>query len=102
MDKHNIKGNRAFFSVLQTAERTQTAMMTLAPGQASGPKDNDHPQSEQVLLLLSGRLSAEIGDERAMLVEGDVVVVPTRIPHRFVNESNEPAVTFNVYGPPAY
>lgn len=102
MKKHNINGNRNFFSVLETAKRTQVAMMTLGPGEASGPKENEHPESEQVVLLMEGRLTAEIGDERATLEAGDVVIIPTKVAHRLTNEGSVPAVTFNVYGPPAY
>jgi mannose-6-phosphate isomerase-like protein (cupin superfamily) len=102
MQKHNINANRGYFSVLQTAKRTQVAMMTLRPGEASGPKANEHPDSEQVVLLLEGRLDAEIGDERSSLEAGDVVIIPTNVAHRLTNSGSVPAVTFNVYGPPAY
>ena len=102
MRKHNISKNRRYFSVIETTLHTQVAMMTLAPGEASGPKDNDHPDSEQVVLLLEGQLVAEIGDERANMVAGDVLIVPTKVSHRLTNDGSVPAVTFNVYGPPAY
>ncbi|MBV8601324.1 MAG: cupin domain-containing protein [Candidatus Eremiobacteraeota bacterium] len=102
LKKYNITQNRQFFSILQTSERTQTAMMTLKPGEASGPLENDHPQSEQVVLLLEGRLLAEVGDERSSLEAGDVVTIPAKVAHRLTNDGDIPAVTFNVYGPPAY
>ena len=93
---------RRFFKVLQTGERCQTAMMTLKPGEESGPMGNDHPQSEQVLFVISGKLVAEIGTKRRTLEAGDCVLVPLRARHRFVNRSKRPAVTFNVYAKPAY
>ena len=102
MQKHNIHNHREFFSVLQTADRTQVATMTLKPGEASGPKENEHPDSEQVLLLLDGRLDAEIGSERGTLEPGDVVIIPRNVAHRLTAVGDKPAVTFNVYGPPAY
>jgi len=37
MQKHNITNNRKDFSVVSTAKKTQVAMMTLAPGEPSGP-----------------------------------------------------------------
>lgn len=91
-----------FFQVLQTSDKSQTATMTLAPGKASGPKGTDHPQSEQVLLVLDGEVVAEVGGRRRTLKAGDVVVVPAGAAHRFVNEGDAPAFTFNVYAPPAY
>ena len=94
--------SRQFFKVLQTATKSQTAMMSLKPGEESGPMGNDHPKSEQVLFVVSGRVVAEVGDERRMLKAGDCVIVPLRARHRFVNRSKRPVVTFNVYAPPAY
>ena len=93
---------RRFFKVLQTGEKSQTAMMTLQPGEESGPKGNDHPKSEQVLYVVSGEVVAEVGNETRTLKAGDVVVVPPGVSHRFSNASKRPAVTFNVYAPPAY
>ena len=98
---HVLKSRR-FFEVLQTAGRTQTAAMTLAPGQATGPMSNEHPKSDQVLLVLAGQVTAQIGNRRRTLKRGDSLIVPAGVRHRFVNRSTRPAKTFNVYGPPAY
>lgn len=76
--------------------------MTLAPGKSSGPKGNEHPKSEQTLFVVEGEILAEIGNEEQMLRKGDAVIVPAGISHRFTNHSESPAVTFNVYAPPAY
>ena len=50
------------FSVIDTSQASQTAWMTLAPGEASGPKENEHARSEQVLYLFEGELYAEVGE----------------------------------------
>lgn len=102
MNVANVRDHRSFFKVLQASKKSQTAMMTLAPGKSSGPKGNEHPKSEQVLLVLEGEVLAEIGKEKITLRKGDVVIVPRRVAHRFVNKAASPAVTFNVYAPPAY
>ncbi len=94
--------SRQFFKVLQTATKSQTAMMTLKPREESGPMGNDHPKSEQVLFVINGQVVAEVGDERRTLKAGDCVIVPLRARHRFVNQSKRRVVTFNVYAPPAY
>ncbi|MDQ6825593.1 MAG: cupin domain-containing protein [Candidatus Eremiobacteraeota bacterium] len=52
--------------------------------------------------MVEGEVVAEIGDECKTLREGDVVIVPAGVAHRFSNASNRDALTFNVYGPPAY
>lgn len=98
----NIGAAKDWFTVLETAQGCQTAVMTLDPGQSSGPRSNEHPQSEQVLLVIEGEVVAEIGDSRSTLRRGDVVIVPRRVDHRFTNAGKSKAVTFNVYSPPAY
>ena len=55
-----------------------------------------------MLLVLEGEVLAEIGAEKMTLRKGDVVIVPPKVAHRFVNKAASPAVTFNVYAPPAY
>jgi mannose-6-phosphate isomerase-like protein (cupin superfamily) len=47
-------------------------------------------------------LTGEVGDERPRLRKGDVIIIPAAVKHRFTNKAEKPAVTFNVYAPPAY
>jgi mannose-6-phosphate isomerase-like protein (cupin superfamily) len=98
----NIYRTRKWFKVLQTSKRSQTAVMTLGPGQASGEDAEAHKHSEQVLLLVSGELNARIGENRSRMKAGDVVVIPPGTRHKFLNHGTEPAVTFSVYCPPEY
>ncbi len=102
MNVMHTKTVRRFFKVLQTSKESQTAMMTLKPGADSGPKGTDHPKSEQVLFVVRGQVTAEVGRKKRTLKAGDVVVVPAGAAHRFSNRSKRSAVTFNVYAPPAY
>jgi mannose-6-phosphate isomerase-like protein (cupin superfamily) len=102
MDVRNIKEANDWFEVLQTSERSQTAMMTLASGKSSGERAEAHEDSDQVLLILEGELIGEVGDEDMSLRKGDVITIPSGVKHRFTNRSWKRAVTFNVYLPPAY
>lgn len=102
MKKANIDEARSAFAVLQTTERTQTAMMTLDPGESSSEKPNTHKSSDQVLLVMEGELRAKIGDNEITLSRGDVVIVPAGTPHKFSNSGKTKAVTFNTYSPPEY
>ena len=98
----NIEKAKDWFEVLQTSERSQTAMMTLAPGDSTGDKAEAHKESDQVLLMLEGELTGEVGDEHPTLKKGDVIIIPAGVKHRFTNRAAKPALTFNVYSPPAY
>src|SRR2546430_15851850 len=102
MKLSNIAKAKEWFEVLQTSERSQTAMMTLKAGDATGDKAEAHEKSDQVLLMLEGELTGEAGDERPHLRKGDVIIIPAGVKHRFVNRAKKPALTFNVYSPPAY
>jgi mannose-6-phosphate isomerase-like protein (cupin superfamily) len=77
-------------------------MMTLAPEDATGARAEAHEKSDQVLLILDGDLTGEVGDQHPNLKKGDVITIPAGVKHRFVNRAMKPAVTFNVYSPPAY
>jgi mannose-6-phosphate isomerase-like protein (cupin superfamily) len=101
MNVANIKDAKEWFEVLQTSDKSQTAVMTLEPGKSSGAKEG-HKKSDQVLLLLEGELEGEIGDEKAVLETGDVLLIPAGVRHRFTNRGAKAAVTFNVYAPPEY
>jgi mannose-6-phosphate isomerase-like protein (cupin superfamily) len=102
MDLRNIDEATEWFEVLQTSQRAQTAMMTLAPGASTGKKAEAHQKSDQVLLLLRGKLTGQLGNEKVRLKKGDVLVISAGTPHRFKNTGRKSAVTFNVYAPPEY
>jgi mannose-6-phosphate isomerase-like protein (cupin superfamily) len=98
----NVRKSESWFSVLQTGKLSQTALMAIGPGEASGPKENEHPHSEQVLYVIEGELHAEIGERSFTMRAGDSTIVRRDVPHRFTNRTGRPALTFNVYSPPAY
>ena len=50
-----------------------------------GGKPEAHEKSDQVILLVTGELSAEIGGKRSRMKACDVVIVPPRVKHRFTN-----------------
>ncbi len=68
------------FRVLETTERSQTGLLTLDPGESSSDEPSTHKDSDQTLILLAGELRAEIGDEKAILEDGDAVLVPAQTP----------------------
>ena len=102
MNVKNVREASDWFEVLQTTKRTQTAMMTLKPGKSSGSEPEGHKNSDQVLLVLKGKVEGEIADETLTLREGDVIVIPAGTRHKFSNRSSTDAVMFNTYSPPEY
>lgn len=102
MNLANLGQSSDFFEVLQTTDRSQTAVMTLGPGGASSGEPNIHPKSDQVVLLVEGELTAEIGGEKRRMRAGDIVIVPAGTPHKFTNSGSAEAKAFSTYAPPAY
>lgn len=102
MNIANIRESNESFYILETTGRTQTATMLLTPGNASSDEMQTHPHSDQVLLVLSGEVTAEVAGERATLRSEQSIIIPAGVRHRFVNEGKEPVFAFTVYGPPAY
>lgn len=70
---------------------TETSAMVyfeLDPGDTLGR----HTDSvEEVVLLLSGTVEAEVGEEEIRLAQGQVAVVPAMMPHDFRNVGEETA-----------
>lgn len=93
-----IAGTHKFFKIFSTTDRTQIAVMNLGEGQTSGEFGTDHPQADQILVVLEGGGSVKVGDEERALSKGDVVLVPAGAPHQV----RGPNKTLSVYGPPAY
>lgn len=102
MNLANLQQSAASFAILQTTDRSQTALMTLQAGESTSAKPNTHAQSDQIVLIVESELTAEIADEKRNLHEGDIVIVPANTPHKFTNPGSSPARAFSVYAPPAY
>src|SRR5256886_15907361 len=100
MNVKNIREASDWFEVLQTTKRTQTAMMTLKPGKSSGSEPEGHKNSDQVLLVLKGKVEGEIADETLTLREGDVIVIPAGPRPKFNNRRSADAGTLTCHSPP--
>lgn len=98
----NLADARGWFQVLARADQSEAAVMRLESGRASAERPTTHIDSDQILLVVEGEVTAEVGSETRRLRCGDVVIVRAGTAHRFVNTGSRLAVTFNVYAPPAY
>lgn len=96
-DKHH-----AFFKVLASTRSSQTAMMVLQPGEATGEPDNEHPQSEQWVFVVKGKGRAKVGKRSVSLKENSLLLIQKGEVHQIVNNGKTPLVTLNFYAPPAY
>ncbi|SRR5260221_11309820 len=102
MNIANIRESSEDFHLLETTGRTQTATITLKPGEATSEGFSAHPHSDQTVVVLDGELVAEVGREHDVLRTGQSLIIPAGAKHRLRNEANETAFAFTVYAPPAY
>lgn len=102
------KARGIFFAVLHSTGRTQTATMTVAPGQEAGPPEV-HEGEDQVFLVLEGEAEVKVWEHgegkpprHERLRKGAILVVPAGTKHWVKSVGREPLFFFTVYGPPAY
>ncbi|KYH42808.1 MAG: cupin domain-containing protein [Candidatus Bathyarchaeota archaeon B63] len=66
------------------------ARITVQPGGTN--QIHVHEDVEQVYIVLRGRGTVQVGDEKAEVKAGDAVFLPAKVPHGFVNTGDKPAV----------
>ncbi len=69
--------------------------VVLRPGMSNPP--HRHPNCEEALYLLKGRLRHDVGDEQVVLEAGDTLVVDAALPHHAVNIGEEDAEMIVAY-----
>jgi quercetin dioxygenase-like cupin family protein len=62
-------------------------------------KLHKHPTSDELFLVLKGKLRFRVGGKEFVAVPGDVVKGKMDIPHSFENIGDEPAAFLSVKGP---
>lgn len=102
MDIESIYPALEDFRILQTRRHAQTAVIHLEPGAATGEEPEDHPDSEQVVLLVEGELQAEVGEETSTMKPGDSLVIGAGVKHLLRNVGEATVIAFTVYAPPVY
>ena len=98
---HDLKGealaNNYFRRVVETGEKMQVVLMSIAPGEEIGLEV--HPDNEQFLLSVAGQGKVTLNGEESEFNEGDIVLVKAGVEHNFITVGNEP-ITITLYSPP--
>ena len=95
---------RSFFKVLTATDSAQAAMMVLRPGQTTGESvENEHPNAEQWLFVVSGGGTARVGKRKVKLQEHSLLLIEQGEAHQIENTGRRrPLVAISIYVPPAY
>ncbi|HXJ83900.1 MAG TPA: cupin domain-containing protein [Candidatus Methylomirabilis sp.] len=101
MDVIAVSSHRGeFFRILQETARSQTAVMTIAPGADAGPEE-EHA-GDQILYVLEGEARVRIGNREYDASPGALVMIPAHTPHHVRSTGTHPLFFLTVYAPPAY
>jgi transcriptional regulator with XRE-family HTH domain len=82
--------------------RLQVILSTIEPGGGTGEEPYAHESDEEVVIVLSGQLELWVADEHHVLEEGDSIAYSSRLPHRNVNSSDQPALVLFCLTPPSF
>ena len=101
MDVVDVTKHRGeFFRVLQQTKRSQTAVMTIAPGQEAGPAETH--DGDQVVYVIEGEADITVGDDARRTGPGGLVMIPAGARHHVRNPGARPLFFLTVYAPPEY
>jgi mannose-6-phosphate isomerase-like protein (cupin superfamily) len=89
-----------FFRVLQGTGQSQTAVMTVAPGQDAGPEETH--DGDQIVYVVEGQAELQVGRERLTAGPGALVLIPAGTRHHVRNPGTAPLFFLTVYAPPVY
>lgn len=90
------------FRVVAGSGRSQAAEMALGAGESTGGPDNRHPDSDQWVLVLSGRGTAIVEGDEHELSPGTLLLIEAGEAHELRSGPDESLATLNVYAPPEY
>jgi len=101
MDVVDVFAHRGkFFAVLQQTERSQTAVMTVAPGADAGPAE-EH-DGDQIIFVVEGDAVIRVGEREHRAGAGSLVTIPAHTRHHVRNPGSSPLFFLTVYAPPEY
>ena len=71
-------------------------------GGSTGDEPYTHGDSEEILLVIAGRVHVQLGAEINELETGDSITYQSSTPHRVSNAGDETAEVIFVISPPSY
>ena len=100
--KHEALEFADSFRVAIGNDRSQAAVMVLAPGASEGSPENRHSGADQWLFVVKGNGVATINGQELTLREGTLLLIEANDTHEIRNNGYAPLKTLNIYLPPAY
>ena len=97
LNRNDVEPANPYEGVYSQRIYTDTVWITLVTVEAgAGSAPHNHPD-EQTMLFHTGRTRAYVGDNEYELGAGDILIIPSYVPHHF--EAIEDATWTEVHGP---
>ena len=93
---------RKFMLTPRPLEHLQVIVGELDAGGSTGDEPYTHGDSEELLVILEGVVSLQLGLELFELSTGDSIDYRSSTPHRLVNIGGDPAEVMWIISPPSY
>jgi transcriptional regulator with XRE-family HTH domain len=93
---------RKFMLTPRPLEHLQVIVGELDAGGSTGDEPYTHGDSEELLVVLSGIVSLQLGIEVFELCTGDSIDYRSSTPHRLTNVGGDPAEVMWIISPPSY
>jgi transcriptional regulator with XRE-family HTH domain len=93
---------RKFMLTPRPLENLQVIVGELDAGGSTGDEPYTHGDSEELLVVLDGVVSLQLGTEVFELEAGDSIDYRSSTPHRLVNVGADPAEVMWIISPPSY
>lgn len=93
---------RKFMLTPRPLEHLQVIVGELGPGGSTGDEPYTHGDSEELLVVLDGLVSLQLGAEVFELARGDSIDYRSSTPHRLANVGDGPAEVMWIISPPSY
>ena len=93
---------RKFMLTPRPLENLQVIVGELDAGGSTGDEPYTHGDSEELLVVLDGHISLQLGAEVFELSTGDSIDYRSSTPHRLVNVGADPAEVMWIISPPSY
>ncbi len=96
-----VPGDGTIHEILVASRNHKLGLMASTyPPHHESESTNSHP-GEEIVLVLSGTLHAEIGGQRFELGEDDTLIFDSALSHRWANPTSKPTKVLHVSTPPA-
>ena len=93
---------RKFMLTPRPLEHLQVIVGEFDTGGSTGDEQYTHGDSEEVVVVLSGVVSLQLGSETYELTDGDSIDYRSSTPHRLVNIGTGTAEVMWIISPPSY